>query len=89
MPDLEAPGRALEAREREPQAERDAGYGYGVGVFTLDDVPVVAHSGQQSKAATYLLLCPELDLGVRVLSNTSNLPARSLAWRIFRTVRDS
>lgn len=72
-----------------PADGRDPHYGYGVGVYRLGDVEVVSHSGQQSMASTFLLLCPEEDLGVGVLSNTANLETWRLARRVLSTVRSS
>ncbi|MFT4541860.1 MAG: hypothetical protein ACI835_004322 [Planctomycetota bacterium] len=42
----------------------------------------------RSKASTFLLLCPELGIGVCVLSNTANLWTRRIAQRLFSILRD-
>ena len=65
------------------------GYGYGIGVLELHGLKVYAHSGQQSAAASYLLICPSRNVGVVVMSNTKNFEATRLGQLIFaELIRD-
>ncbi len=62
---------------------RGTGYGYGIGVLDLNGRKVFAHSGKQSAAASYLLICPSENIGVVVMSNTKNFESWLLGQKIF------
>ena len=66
---------------------RDPGYGYGIGVWELDGHRALSHSGRQSKANAFLLLCPDDQLGVAIMSNSSNFETVRLARTLMRILR--
>ncbi len=68
-----------------PDGKRST-YGYGIGAFDFDGHPMIGHSGSQSKTVTYMVLCPKLDRGVVVMSNSRNFQARRLALLWMREV---
>ena len=55
------------------------GYGWGVSVETLGGFKTVGHGGSQRKTKTYLLVVPEIGLGVAVMCNTESVDPGSLA----------
>lgn len=58
-------------------------YGYGLGVLPQSGKLVVSHSGQTGGYKSYMLYCPELELGITVLANQRSMDSEGLGKRIF------
>lgn len=76
---LEPETQAEMATSQVPGDGRDRSYGYGIGTGTFEGHAVLSHSGSQSAAASYMLLCPGRGLGVFVMSGTRNFEPAPLA----------
>ncbi len=61
---------------------KDRGYALGWGVFSYRGMKAIAHSGDQQGASSALLLIPEKQLGIAILSNTENADLEALAHSI-------
>ena len=64
------------------------GYGLGIGVRVRGDHRFVSHSGGQRKASTFLLLEPDLRLGVALMSNTEGMSLGGLAFNVMDVILD-
>ncbi len=58
-------------------------YGYGLGVLTTSGKMVVQHSGQTGGYKSFMLYCPELELGITVLANERSIDSEGLGNAIF------
>jgi serine beta-lactamase-like protein LACTB, mitochondrial len=55
------------------------GYGFGWGVDTTGGMHTIGHTGGQQGTSTAILLAPDIDAGVVVLTNIDNVDAGALA----------
>lgn len=54
-------------------------YGYGFNIKNKEGTRIVFHSGAQRKTQTMLMLCPDLGLGLAVMSNTEGVRHEDLS----------
>lgn len=70
---------------RTPQTLRNGektDYGLGLAIGKLGDKATASHSGSQEKTATYLLMVPEEQLSVAIMSNTEGASLTRLAHQL-------
>jgi CubicO group peptidase (beta-lactamase class C family) len=73
-----------------PQRTRDGkatSYGLGIGFKALDGARLVQHSGSQNKTATLLVMDPERQLVIALMSNSYGARHEQTAAAIWRAVR--
>lgn len=59
-------------------------YGYGLSTRFMDDLTVVGHGGGMTGISNMMLFSPELEAGVLVFCNTSNVPVSEIAAAAMR-----
>jgi D-alanyl-D-alanine carboxypeptidase len=76
--------------QRTHWADQDADNRYGLGcfVYTIDNTPIVGHGGGFQGFKTAIGIDAEKHMGVAVLTNAIDAPARQLMTGIFRTIYD-
>lgn len=71
----------LEAQNTSDGKSTNYGIGFGIGT-TKNNTPIYSHSGGGAGATTFLLIYPEEDVVISILTNLSQVPIRELTKKL-------